>query len=449
MRTVRRKVHDAKENHDVAREGVPHAADVSAARYTRRSDRLSLSLNRRGYSLLEVLLAAALATVLLAALWSALSLHLRLFDSGLIEVEQAQLARALFARIATDLERAVPPASPPDASIAAESSGSRRTEVDAADSSVFGAGESSFAGDSETAFDAQRSNNASAVTRQDQDGRTFDEPRIAALQGTSQRLRIRVVRAPAELFDAPSPGIAGRRESAGTTFRSIEYAMMPMSGDLMLSEADGTSATEPVTTMTPARGATFVRRESSGLESRNEFNRQGTSLLRDDTTAIDVGPMAGVASASPGSVSPLVAEMAPYDNMAANEDDVDLDIVPEVARVAFRYFDGQRWIGSWNSNAMRSLPVAVEISIEFRDPTDDTAADDTIAWDEESLASETGQALAEHRAVQRPNVELRRRHFRVVVRLPAGTKRDRRDLMAAAFDPRPTSSSGWSGADRP
>lgn len=39
----------------------------------------------------------------------------------------------------------------------------------------------------------------------------------------------------------------------------------------------------------------------------------------------------------------------------------------DLARVSFRYFDGQRWISRWNSVAQGGLPVAVEALLELRD----------------------------------------------------------------------------------
>jgi len=60
-----------------------------------------------GFTLIEVLLALALAALLLAALTMAIELHLHVADAGRTRVEEAQLARALLNRIADDLRCAV------------------------------------------------------------------------------------------------------------------------------------------------------------------------------------------------------------------------------------------------------------------------------------------------------------------------------------------------------
>ena len=62
---------------------------------------------RRGFTLLELLLALGLSVLLLSAIGMAIDLHLRLLQSGRAEVEQAQLARAVLRKIADDLRSAV------------------------------------------------------------------------------------------------------------------------------------------------------------------------------------------------------------------------------------------------------------------------------------------------------------------------------------------------------
>lgn len=61
----------------------------------------------RGYTLLEVLLATALCSVLLAALWTLMSTFGDLFDKGQQQVERAQLCRALLEQMAEDLRSAI------------------------------------------------------------------------------------------------------------------------------------------------------------------------------------------------------------------------------------------------------------------------------------------------------------------------------------------------------
>lgn len=92
---------------------------------------------RRGFTLLEVLLAITLTALVLAAVAAAIDFHLRLLGSGRADVEQTQLARAVLQRIAADLRGAVA-CRPDDAGVAAptpsdSTEGSKPDQADSAD----------------------------------------------------------------------------------------------------------------------------------------------------------------------------------------------------------------------------------------------------------------------------------------------------------------------------
>ncbi|MEI6503341.1 MAG: prepilin-type N-terminal cleavage/methylation domain-containing protein, partial [Armatimonadota bacterium] len=63
---------------------------------------------RRGFTLLEMLIALVLASVLMSGLWALLSTYERLFARGQTKVEEAQLARTLLEQISSDLKSAIP-----------------------------------------------------------------------------------------------------------------------------------------------------------------------------------------------------------------------------------------------------------------------------------------------------------------------------------------------------
>jgi hypothetical protein len=67
---------------------------------------------RRAYTLLEVLLAAAIGVLLLGALYVALDIHLRHAQIGRDVVEQSTLARFLLARISSDITPSLGPPEP-------------------------------------------------------------------------------------------------------------------------------------------------------------------------------------------------------------------------------------------------------------------------------------------------------------------------------------------------
>ena len=70
-------------------------------------------MKRRGFTLLEVILALALVVVVLGLLGMAIDVHLRVTDASLGAVEQSQSARLLLRRMANDLRNAIPVAQAP------------------------------------------------------------------------------------------------------------------------------------------------------------------------------------------------------------------------------------------------------------------------------------------------------------------------------------------------
>ncbi len=57
----------------------------------------------------------------------------------------------------------------------------------------------------------------------------------------------------------------------------------------------------------------------------------------------------------------------------------------EIARVQFRYYDGQRWVTTFNSMTQNALPVAIEVAVWFRPwPGESPVSDDLEADDGES-----------------------------------------------------------------
>jgi prepilin-type N-terminal cleavage/methylation domain-containing protein len=71
------------------------------------------SARRRGFTLLEVLLASVLAVVLMAALYVALDVQLRLAADGRDAIEQATLVRAIMHRVEVDFGGTIGPVAPP------------------------------------------------------------------------------------------------------------------------------------------------------------------------------------------------------------------------------------------------------------------------------------------------------------------------------------------------
>ena len=304
---------------------VPRLASLSpraAAGQARRSDRgtrrgmRSGRAGRRGFTLLEVLLALGLTLVVLMAVGMAVDFFIRGIETSRAAVEEAQLARALLSRIAEDLRSAVryDP-------INAEQLLSGDT------SSLSGSGSGGSGGTYSTPSSlpsppsgspsaAPPSSQSTADTGSVESGDTSavdtnsTTPRaLPGLYGTRTELQVDVARLP--------------------RLDQYNYDLMPVGDSLVV---DRLSDVKTVTyyVLDAAGGETSLGQPRRGLV-RAELDRAVTAY-----------------AAETGSLDPAL-EFEP--------------IAPEVAAVEFEYFDGQQWYDTWDSQEQQGLPTAVRVTL--------------------------------------------------------------------------------------
>jgi prepilin-type N-terminal cleavage/methylation domain-containing protein len=188
----------------------------------RRSDRRRAS-GRPGFTLLEVLLAMAIAVFLLAALYAAINVQLKQAQVGRATVEQATLARALLSRIANDVSATVGLCDP---------ARFRNANNNANNASGANAAAGGATGDP---------NAATGGTTAGASGLDGPVTLPLGVQGTSTSLNLFVSKVPAEAW-GPKPGDPGIVTS---DLRCISYWMAPgglarWEGKLVTSQDVGT-----------------------------------------------------------------------------------------------------------------------------------------------------------------------------------------------------------------
>jgi hypothetical protein len=109
---------------------------------------------RGGFPLLAVLLASALAVILMAALYVALEVQLKLADAGREAIEQATVSRAIVQRLEADLANCLGPAAPnlggSSEMATEEDDETTEPEVTGSTAIAFGSGVIGEAGDGES-----------------------------------------------------------------------------------------------------------------------------------------------------------------------------------------------------------------------------------------------------------------------------------------------------------
>ncbi len=132
----------------------------------------------------------------------------------------------------------------------------------------------------------------------------------------------------AELIAVPQVGLVGDAESL-----TLYVALPPR-------DADGSARTGDLRTVS------WFLAGRGGAVAAAVAERDGPGLVRSE------GDTAALAAAE--AINDLPTLLA-----AANS------LAPEVTDVAFRYFDGAEWVGSWDSSLNGALPRAVEATVQL------------------------------------------------------------------------------------
>ena len=258
---------------------------------------------RRGFTLLEVILAGMLTAVVMLAVATGLEVQLRAFISGRESVERAQLARVLLHKIADDLRGLAP--------LQTDDAGGAQTAapIDDEDDEFDDLWEDDWEAD----FDFLAEEEEPFVAADDSAAAL---PPIG-LRGELDWLRIDAL-LPVRSEQPPESGLLPVEESAPQVageLRSIAYYFIEPNA--LFAEAALQSLEEP-------RG---------GLARR------------------DLGRIAAVRAAELG-------QLDDHDQDAPS-------LAPEVIGMEFRYYDGAEWLESWDSAETGSLPKAVDVRLFF------------------------------------------------------------------------------------
>jgi hypothetical protein len=303
-----------------------------------------------------------LMATLLAGVWSLFHVYTKLFETGQARTEQAQLVRSLMRQMSDDLRSAIqdtasrPPQTPATAAL-------RRF-------AMFGTSHS-------LQFDIMR-----VPPMED---RFF--PGDDAAGSTV---------APAEQDDAARP--------KAPEFRTVEYTFEePQEAtDVSASEALLAADEEPL-----PRYPGLTRRELDWEIPGGGAEPDGRDLRFLSPVSGLTGPGSGVAAGTRSSEENSLDHHPVDDNALMH--------VPEVVGLEFRYFDGRGWTSSWNSIQRKSLPAAVEISVEI-EPVEELAAgrgvEDARATGVEFVAEQNPSDLNELTALSKAAIH------RMVVYLP-------------------------------
>ncbi len=355
-----------------------------------------------GFTLLEVLLAMGLSAVMLGALWALLSVQVRLFSEDPVQVTRAQLVRSLVQLFSEDLESALP--SMPAASTAAEPSVDRAAQI-AAEGSADGpvepqerptAGSAASDSSSRPFLAGSIADTAADFTTASQGG--------FGLIGTPETLQFDVLRAVPMLIRSPE-STAGNVRRSGEQSREVRSRVPEMFRVTYRFEPPREN-----------RGSAVL--EHAGL-IRQAWHWETRGQLASDLGA-SAPPRQPADRAASETVDPYLSSAEDDSGYGDEPGDGsrETDVVPEVVELEFRYFDGTRWSGWWDSQSMGGLPQAVELRMR-------------VTMDEKDHEPLTGLAETEAAGEDAAEAYDEASFFRTVVYLPAARKPDPRSRPAS------------------
>lgn len=290
---------------------------------------------RGGYSLLEILLAMALALLLLGGLYVAVSTQFTLATAGRNLVERTTLARAIFARMSTDIAATTTLVDPGRyRRDEATASGATNAAADTAQSAtetttpMTGTTGGTTPGTTGTTGTTSTTSPSPSTTDSSSPSVSLVGPAVLpiGLIGDSTTLNLMVTRLPREIWRSPT---LGRMSDV------VELGIRPEDGTQLVSDLRVVSywlAGDPASTLGLAR-----------------FERKIVT--------------------TEGALNQALPEPELHQNFV---------IASEVKNLSFEYFDGVSWTSSWDSNlpgedGMTPMgpPRAIRITLEvdFSDTT--------------------------------------------------------------------------------
>lgn len=263
----------------------------------------SISRCRSAFTLLEVLVALGMSVLLVSAIYSAISMYIRVSTEDETILERSRVSRALFRKMSVDIQSVL----------------FRVQEED--DSTTEDDSSSSISGNPDSADDVTDESQTYGVV----DPESAVQSSSVGLIGDAAKLTLHISR-PA---------------------RDLNYATLASNAGLDVRTSDLLSVTY-----------FLANANSSGLEGAvGQLAQQGQS-----TGLTNTGPQ-GLARLEGDRMAIEYADLESDTDSLAQAARV---IAPEVIALEFRYFDGLDWQTEWDSTVSQRLPNAVEITIGLK-----------------------------------------------------------------------------------
>jgi hypothetical protein len=277
--------------------------------------------SRAAFTLIEVILAVGLSTLLILCIASAIDLYRRMTTAATDDMSETRLVRAVFAKLEVDLRDVVPPQ--PIAATATTTAGSSSS------SSSSGSSSGSKSGSSSGSSSSSSSSSSSTQSAQGTDPLQYVYSRsVFGLYGDANSLVLNT------LTPHPLPLAAQQQTGAQSSSQTSS------AGPSQIAGVHGDMKVVAYFVLGGPQSPILAAGGSGQMTPDGKEITAGLARVEGERTAIGY-------AIETGSTSSLRARV----------------VAPEIESIGFRYFDGTTWQTSWSGATLQSLPQAVEITI--------------------------------------------------------------------------------------
>lgn len=316
---------------------------------------------RAAFTLFELIVAIALASVLLALIGTAINLYLTRTDRDRTRVEEAQLARSVLTMIADDIRAATVYQKQDTSAIAelmATSAGYDTDDFDKARVATVAAGKAGGANSAGklTALGASSSGGSSSGSGS---GSGSSSSGSSNSGGGDQ-----------ESDDTMPLGLTGDTQQLW-----VDATRLPRQEELFATITGYTNAPSPASSNPGGSGSSTASAEvnpPADLKTVHYFVRQGNAVDSGSVAATSLAPDAqatagGLVREEIGRRMRVFAEQSGTGSGATPGTAL---IAPEVTQIQFKYYDGTQLTDTWDMKQLKKLPMAIEVTIWIRDTRD-------------------------------------------------------------------------------
>ncbi|MCE9534186.1 MAG: type II secretion system protein GspJ, partial [Planctomycetes bacterium] len=340
------------------------------SQFPRRSHITSRISVRNGVSLLELLLALALSTVVMGLIAMSINLNFRMYDTKRTSIEEAKLARSVLRHIADDIRAAVQHM-PPDLS-GLETVIGNSTNAQSALGGAAGlgalAGAAGQTGGATGGGSGQAGAQGGSGAQTGQQGGTQNGTGGGTQTGTGGGGQNGTGNGLPTTTSTTTGGVDAQTAEAGSIYGEeqaggvigvygssselqIDISRLPRV-DQFQAMADPNNLSEVVDIPSDMKTVSYFLRPEEGMTEVGPDGR-GRGLMR---RVLD------------RSVSNFEMQNGGTGSLG------QLDVMAEeVVGLQFMYFDGSTWTSDWDSASMEGLPVAIEITVILKSLADQRA----------------------------------------------------------------------------